>query len=106
MTLAMSGVEPQDAGLASGLLNTAAQAGGALGLAVLATVSASRSHNLIASGTREAQALTSGYHLAFVIGAALIVAAMVVVATVMHPPAQPAGQEQHAAASEPAYAEA
>jgi MFS family permease len=108
MTLAMSGVGNEDAGLASGLLNTAAQAGGALGLAVLATVSASRSDDLLASGTAQAQALTSGYHLAFVIGAALIVAAMVVVAAVMHPPATPAPaeHEQHGPAQEPAYAEA
>ena len=42
MALAMSGATPQDAGLASGLVNTTAQVGGALGLAVLATVSASR----------------------------------------------------------------
>jgi predicted MFS family arabinose efflux permease len=104
MTLAMSGVAPQDAGLASGLLNTAAQAGGALGLAVLATVSASRSKDLLGSGTAETQALTSGYHLAFVIGAALIVAAMVVVAAVMHPPAQAAATHEHQApAADPVY---
>ena len=72
MTTAMSGVEMEEAGLASGLVNTAAQVGGAIGLAVLATVSASRSDDLIASGTAEAQALTEGYHLAFWIGAALV----------------------------------
>ena len=44
MSLAMSSATPQDAGLASGLVNTTAQIGGALGLAVLATVSASRSN--------------------------------------------------------------
>ena len=48
MTLAMSGATPSDAGLASGLINTTAQVGGALGLAVLATLSTSRSEELIA----------------------------------------------------------
>ncbi len=50
MTLAMSGATQEDAGLASGLVNTAAQVGGALGLAVLATLSATRSEHLIESG--------------------------------------------------------
>ncbi|MEY9864196.1 EmrB/QacA subfamily drug resistance transporter [Catenulispora sp. GAS73] len=71
MTLAMSDTAPQDAGIASGLLSTTAQVGGALGLAVLATVSASRSTHLAATGTAAADALTGGYHLAFWIGAAL-----------------------------------
>ena len=69
MTLAMSGATQEDAGLASGLVNTSAQVGGALGLAVLATLSSTRSDNLIASGHSTASALTSGYHLAFLIGA-------------------------------------
>ena len=48
MTLAMSGATPSDAGLASGLVNTTAQVGGALGLAVLATLSTTRSEDLLA----------------------------------------------------------
>ncbi len=52
MALAMSSATPQDASLASGLVNATAQIGGALGLAVLATVSASRSSTLLASTTR------------------------------------------------------
>ena len=83
MTVAMSGVEMSEAGLASGLVNTAAQVGGAIGLAVLATVSASRSDDLIASGTAEAQALTDGYHLAFWIGVGLVVVAIAVAALVI-----------------------
>ena len=83
MTLAMSGATQEDAGLASGLVNTSAQVGGALGLAVLATLSASRSDDLIADGEATASALTSGYHLAFLIGAALVVAAIVVGLTVI-----------------------
>jgi EmrB/QacA subfamily drug resistance transporter len=89
MTLGMSDTAPQDAGLASGLLNTSAQIGGALGLAVLATVSASRSTRLAATGTAQADALTSGYHLAFWIGAALVVVAIGVALIVLREPKQP-----------------
>ena len=83
MNVAMSGARPQDAGLASGLVNTTAQVGGALGLAVLATLSTSRSGHLIAHGQSTAAALTSGYHLAFWIAAALIAAAIAVVPVVL-----------------------
>ncbi len=58
MTLAMSGATPSDAGLASGLVNTSLQVGGALGLAVLATLSATRSESLIEQGAGNAAALT------------------------------------------------
>jgi len=85
MTLAMSGVTSRDVGLASGLINTTAQVGGALGLAVLATLSASRSNELIRDGRPTAEALTSGYHLAFGIGAALVVVALAVAVTVLKP---------------------
>ena len=85
MTLAMSGATQEDAGLASGLVNTTAQVGGALGLAVLATLSTSRSDNLISAGKGTAEALTSGYHLAFWIAAGLVVAAIVVALTVLEP---------------------
>jgi predicted MFS family arabinose efflux permease len=85
MTLAMSGATPSDAGLASGLINTTAQVGGALGLAVLATLSASRSNELIGDGESTAAALTSGYHLAFGIGAALVFAAIAVAVFVLKP---------------------
>jgi hypothetical protein len=86
MTLAMSGATPSDAGLASGLINTTAQVGGALGLAVLATLSASRSNELILDGESTAAALTSGYHLAFGIGAALVVVAIAVAVNVLKKP--------------------
>jgi EmrB/QacA subfamily drug resistance transporter len=79
MNVAMAGVAPQDAGLASGLVNTTAQVGGALGLAVLATLSTTRSGHLIARGQGTATALTSGYHLAFWIAAALVAAAIAIV---------------------------
>jgi hypothetical protein len=74
-------------------VNTTAQVGGALGLAVLATVSASRTSALIARGRPAAAALTDGYHLAFWIAFGLVAAAVVVTATVLRPerpaPAEP-----------------
>ncbi len=85
MTLAMTGARSEDAGLASGLINTIAQVGGALGLAVLATLSASRSHELLTHGHATNVALTGGYHLAFVIAAALVALALGVAATVVEP---------------------
>ena len=83
MNVAMSGTEPHEAGLASGLVNTTAQVGGALGLAVLATLSTSRSQHLLAHGHSNAAALTSGYHLAFWIAAGLTAAALAVVPAVL-----------------------
>ena len=66
---AMGDVDPSEAGLASGLVNTSFMMGGALGLAVLASVAASRTHALRLAGHGELSALTGGYHLAFVVGA-------------------------------------
>jgi EmrB/QacA subfamily drug resistance transporter len=66
---AMSDVEPSESGLASGVVNTAFMMGGALGLAVLASLAASRTDSLRASGDGSLVALTGGYHAAFVVGA-------------------------------------
>ncbi|MGH8962256.1 MAG: MFS transporter [Jatrophihabitantaceae bacterium] len=87
MTLAMSAATPEDAGLTSGLVNTTAQVGGALGLAVLATLSAGRTGTLTAQGHSAAAALTGGYHLAFLVAAALILAAIAIALTVLRAPA-------------------
>jgi EmrB/QacA subfamily drug resistance transporter len=78
MTLAMADAAPEDAGLASGLVNTSAQVGGALGLAVLATAAATHSKHLTVAGKPLAVALTGGYHVAFFIGAALVGVAIVI----------------------------
>jgi len=101
MTLAMSGATRSDSGLASGLVNTSLQVGGALGLAVLATLSTTRTGNLVASGHSTASAVTSGYHLAFIIGAGLAIAAIGFALTVLRPAAVVEEEER----AEPAEAE-
>jgi EmrB/QacA subfamily drug resistance transporter len=99
-TLAMSSATPADAGLASGLLNTTLQVGGAVGLSVLATLATSRTDSLLADGESSVAALTGGYHLAFGVAAGILVAAIVVALTVLRP------QKAPAVAAEPAYSEA
>jgi EmrB/QacA subfamily drug resistance transporter len=75
---AMSDVKPEDAGIASGVVNTSFMMGGALGLAVLAAVAAAET-----GGSADLQALTDGYHLAFLVGTLFAVAAGVVAAVFM-----------------------
>jgi EmrB/QacA subfamily drug resistance transporter len=77
---AMSGVAPERAGLASGVVNTAFMMGGAVGLAILASLAAARSDSLLASGDDSLTALNGGYHVAFLVGAAFVVAAAAVAA--------------------------
>jgi EmrB/QacA subfamily drug resistance transporter len=96
---AMSDVKPEESGLASGVVNTSFMMGGALGLAVLASVAAHRTDTLRASGDGVASALTGGYHLAFVVGALFALAASVAGALLLRTP------RQHATAHEPAFSE-
>jgi EmrB/QacA subfamily drug resistance transporter len=100
MTLAMSDATPADAGLASGLVNTTVQVSGAVGLAVLATISATHSEHLIAGGHAPAAALTGGYHVAFLIAAVLIGTAITIALTVLRQP-----RPERAPALQPAYSE-
>ncbi len=85
MSLAMSGVEMQDSGLASGIVNSTVQVGGAIGLAVLATLSASRSDSLRDGGETAAAALNGGYHVAYLVGAGLVVVALAAAIGVLRP---------------------
>ncbi len=112
MTLAMSGATPSDSGLASGLVNTSVQVGGAIGLAVLATFATERTDALLADGVSSLEALNSGYHLAYLIGAALVGVAIVVALVVLRSEESAAaameetGSEREPGRVEPAYSEA
>ena len=92
---AMSDVEPSEAGLASGVVNTSFMMGGALGLAILASLAASRTHSLAASGDSLVGALTGGYHVAFVAGAAFAAGAALLSAALLRRTSAPA-LEMHA----------
>ncbi|HEY2435563.1 MAG TPA: MFS transporter [Solirubrobacteraceae bacterium] len=105
MTLAMSGATPSEAGLASGLVNTSLQVGGALGLALLASLSTTRTSHLLASGSSQASALTGGYHLAWVVSAGIAAAALIVAVVVLKG-VQTGEAEDQAVDVEPAYSEA
>jgi EmrB/QacA subfamily drug resistance transporter len=93
MTLAMSGATESDSGLASGLVNTSVQVGGAIGLAVLATFATERTEGLLADGESAATALNSGYHLAYLIGAGLVLVAIAIAVTVLRSPVPEAAAE-------------
>jgi EmrB/QacA subfamily drug resistance transporter len=96
-TLAMSSATADDSGLASGLLNTTAQVGGALGLAVLATLAASQTRSLLALGESAPSALTGGFQMVFGMSAALILAGFVLAAIVLREESASMMEEENAA---------
>ena len=91
---ALAGVPPPEAGLASGLINTSQQIGGALGVAIMTTVATTRTEGLIEDGESTPQALTSGYSLAFWVGVVFAVASFIATFVLLRPrelAATPAG---------------
>jgi MFS family permease len=98
---AMSDVEPSEAGLASGVVNTSFMMGGALGLAILASLAASRSGTLLALGEDQVTALTGGYHVAFLVGAVFAAAAALLSAWLLRRRAAPAAATHAEVADEP-----
>jgi len=111
MTLAMSGATPSDSGLASGLVNTSMQVGGAIGLAVLATLATQRTNSQIDAGASHLAALNSGYHLAYLVGAGLVAIATVIAIAVLKPAPMPSHEMASPEADparerEPVYSEA
>jgi MFS family permease len=94
MTLAMSSATPEDSGLVSGLVNTSQQVGGAIGLSVLATLSASHTSALRGTGDSVSASLTGGYHLAFTIGAIVVGVGVALSIALLKAPSAPRGTVQ------------
>jgi EmrB/QacA subfamily drug resistance transporter len=92
---AMSEVEPSEAGLASGVANTSFMMGGALGLAVLASLADARTSGLLAGGLGRLSALTEGYHASFAAGALLAATAAALAAILLRPSATPPLSDDH-----------
>jgi EmrB/QacA subfamily drug resistance transporter len=102
---AMSDVAPEDSGLASGIVNTSFMMGGALGLAVLASLAESRTQTLLSTGNDLRDALAGGYHLAFFVGALFAVGAAAIGGLLLRNQEMPA-HEGEASVGAPATAQA
>ena len=98
---AMGDVEPHEAGLASGVVNTSFMMGGALGLAVLVAISSSRTSSLVASGSSMPEALTGGYQVAFAAGAVMAALAAVIGGVFLRPQPMGVGADAHGASVDP-----
>jgi EmrB/QacA subfamily drug resistance transporter len=85
IAIAMADIPPADAGLGSGIVNVSQQLSGAVGLAVLGTIATNRTHSLLESGHAATGSLLSGYHLAFTIGAASILAGVIFALVLLRP---------------------
>ncbi|HEY2142697.1 MAG TPA: MFS transporter [Solirubrobacteraceae bacterium] len=104
LTMGMSDAPARDAGLASGIVNVSVQLFGAIGLASLGTIATDHSKTLTAKGYSLASALTGGYHLAYVVGAACVAIGIVAAFVVLRPPSSTVAQEAFDADSERAGA--
>ena len=93
LTLGMSDAPPRDAGLASGIVNVSVQLFGAIGLAALGTIATDHAKSLSASGHPLGSALTGGYHLAYLVGAACVAFGILAALVVLGPPAGRVGEE-------------
>jgi EmrB/QacA subfamily drug resistance transporter len=83
--IAMADVAPEDAGLASGLLNTTGEVGGAFGLAVLATLAGGRTLDLLGNGVDSVAALSGGFHFAWTVCAAVVIVTLAIAIPVLWP---------------------
>jgi predicted MFS family arabinose efflux permease len=93
LTMGMADAPPQDAGLASGIINVSVQLFGAIGLATLGTIATDHTKVLSASGNPLASALTGGYHLAYIVAAAFVSVGILAAFLVLRPPASTVAQE-------------
>jgi EmrB/QacA subfamily drug resistance transporter len=93
LTIGMSDTPPSDAGLASGIINVSVQLFGAIGLATLSTIATDHTKALTASGHSLLQALTGGFHLAYIVGAACVAFGILAAFLFLRPPSRSVPQE-------------